>query len=283
MKAGQVKHMASRALDELALAMDDGHSESLKAYLVMMARFHRYSAYNTLLINLQCPGATQVAGFGTWRRLGRHVRKGQKAIRILAPVVQRVDSEEAEEESKEQGEVLAYKAAYVFDISQTDGQDLPDLAKASGEPGEYLKALESFIARKGIRLERTARLGSALGASAGGRIFLRADLDGAEEFSTLVHEVAHAMLHRQEGAETDRTVRETEAEAVAFVVSEAIGLEARQAGADYIRLYNGGKKTLLASLVRIRRTAVEIIQGIERPGGTVQEGASQPELQAAAA
>ena len=137
MRASELRRMASRALEELALALDDGHSESLKAYLRMLARFRRYSAGNILLIGLQRPGATRVAGYRAWQGLGRQVRQGEKAIRILAPIVLRQEPEEPSEEETEN--LLAFKPTYVFDVSQTEGKPLPEFSRADGNPGKYLE------------------------------------------------------------------------------------------------------------------------------------------------
>lgn len=173
-------------------------------------------------------------------------------------------AKKVEEDSEdEQERILSFKPAYVFDVSQTEGEPLPEFATVCGEPGEALARLEALIAGRGIRLEHTNAIGPAQGASIGGRIYLRTDLAPAEAFSTLVHELAHEMLHQQDGSERpDKTVRETEAEGVAFVVCQAMGLEAGNAARDYIQLYSGDKEMLLSSLERIRQTAVGIIQGI---------------------
>src|SRR5436305_11964776 len=121
MKHEQAKSLADEALNKLAAAIEQGHSEALRAYLAVMGRFYRYSWGNALLIATQRPDATRVAGFHTWRRLGRAVRKGEKGIMILAPVVvkKRTDTEEGEDE---QTRVFGFRAAYVFDESQTDGE-----------------------------------------------------------------------------------------------------------------------------------------------------------------
>jgi len=257
MKAAVIKRMASKALDELAMALDDGHSESLKAYLAMLGKFHRYSPGNVLLIHLQCPGATHVAGYRTWQRLGRQVKQGEKAIRILAPVVYR----ETEDDDETERKLVAFKAACVFDVAQTEGEALPEFAKVQGDCCEQLDRLKQWIREQGITLTYTNRIGPAQGASAGGTVFLREDLEPAEEFSALVHEVAHERLH-QDKVERSKTVCETEAEAVAFVVNQAVGLDCSTASSDYVQLYDGTKETLMESLERIQQAAREIIQAV---------------------
>ncbi len=257
MKDDQIRKMASQAVDELVAAVEAGKSEQLKAYLAGMGRFHRYSFGNQLLIHLQKADAKRVAGFHTWKKLGRRVRRGEKAIRILAPIVWRAKNKDDEEK------VVSFRSAYVFDVSQTDGKPLAEFAKVCGEPGEQTERLRGLITGKGIKLEYSNAIGPASGMSTGGKIILRKDLGPAEEFSVLVHETAHSMLHHGGKSPESKTVRETEAEAVAFVVCQAIGLDANESASDYIQLYDGNKKTLMASLERIQQAAAEIIRGIQ--------------------
>jgi hypothetical protein len=161
---------------------------------------------------------------------------------------------------------LGFKPGYVFDISQTDGAPLPTFAEVTGDPGDYITALKGFVGRHGIELlYANAQLGAAHGASLKGRILLRDDLSPAVEFSVLVHEVAHELLHAGDRrSTTTKTVRETEAEAVAFVVSHAIGLSTNTAASDYIQLYSGDRNTLLSSLGLIQRAATDILSAIQR-------------------
>jgi hypothetical protein len=256
MDASHTKQLAMQALDRLMAEVEAGHSDQLKAYLAMLARFHRYSWGNVLLIGMQFPTAQQVAGYRAWQRIGRQVRQGEKAIRILAPIVRR-------KELDDQETVVAFRSASVFDVSQTEGKRLPTFAEIRGDPGLYLDQLKALVARKGIKLSYSGALGPAEGASAGGQIVLRSGLDAATEFSVLAHELAHEMLHRKEqDAPGSKTVRETEAEAVAFIVCQAIGMESGSASSDYVQLYQGKKETLVASLERIQRTGTEIIASI---------------------
>ena len=280
------RQLVAQALDTLAEAIERGESEQLKAYLGTLARFHQYSLSNVFLIAVQRPNATRVAGFRTWQKLGRYVKKGEKGIHILAPIVWRRKREEAREESRgdgEEDEVVRFRSVCVFDVAQTEGRPLAEFAQARGEPGKHTSRLMQFAAEQGIEVEFSDALVSAHGLSSGGKILVRKGLPAAEEFSVLAHELAHELLHRgEEEQPSSRTVRETEAEAVAFVVCQAIGLEAVNAAADYIRLYQGSKETLLESLQRIRQAAVEIIGAIM--GKVEARGkASDTEWQAAGA
>jgi hypothetical protein len=125
-----------------------------------------------------------------------------------------------------------------------------------------MASLKALIAAEGIALEYRQSLGGADGASMDGRILIRTGITPAEEFSVLVHEAAHVRMHLKGDRAADHAVRETEAEAVAFVVCETVGIESRAASADYIHLHQGDKDLLLRSLKRIQRTAMEIISGI---------------------
>lgn len=259
--------LATDALNSLIKALEAGDSEALTNYLSVMARFHRYSWNNCLLIALQRPNATHVAGFHAWHKFGRSVRKGEKGIAILAPVLVK---REVRDEQKPEGEVNAlqqlvgFRTAFVFDASQTEGKELPSFAAVTGDAAQQVATLKSFAGSRGIEIRYDAGIAPARGVSYGGRIALLPGLPSAEEFSTLTHEVAHELLHRDERRkETNRTVRETEAEAVAFVVCKAIGLDTNTAACDYIKLYNGNAATLTTSLHFVQKTAAEILNVLE--------------------
>lgn len=263
MKAEQARKLADEALDNLSAALAAGKSETLRQYLSTMSRFHDYSWGNVLLILTQKPDSTRVAGFHAWRKLGRFVRKGEKGIVIIAPmVIQKRDENATQPESDSKPErLLRFKAVYVFDLSQTDGEPLPEFRSIEGDPAEHALRLKELIAAQGITLDYADDLGGALGKSFGGRIEILAGQSPAEEFAVLAHELAHEMLHdKQRRQETTKTVRETEAEAVAFVVCEAIGLTTRSAAADYIQLYDGNADTLAESLDLIQKASAEIIE-----------------------
>ena len=261
MTADALKKITTDALDTLAALLDEGHSDQLTALLKTMARFHKYSFHNLCLITAQCPTATRVAGFQTWRTMGRFVRKGEKGIAILAPIVGRRKAEEDDSKT-----VLGFRAAYVFDLDQTDGEPLPQAAVASGDPGGKTAALRTAILERGITVESADDLGGALGTSAGGRIQILNGLSPAEELVVLAHEYAHELLHHADDRPASRDTRELEAEAVAFVVGEAVGLDARQSSRDYLHLYNGDREALAGSLDRIQRAASVILKAVSVGG-----------------
>ncbi len=267
MKVEQAKQIASNAIEQLRQALEEGHSGRLKEYLAAMARFHRYSWHNIMLIASQKPTARYVAGFHAWHKLGRFVKKGEKGILILAPIIRKKAEHNGEIEPDESSTAVGFRAAYVFDISQTDGQELPEIGSVNGDPCEYLERLAKFVTEQGIALEYSQDIAPARGTSAGGKITLLPGQSSAEEFATLAHEIAHEMMHRSERrSSTSKRIRETEAEAVAFVVSSAIGLETGSAAQDYIGLYGGDAKLLSESLEYVQHTATQILNAIGADG-----------------
>jgi len=260
--------LIKQAVDYLIQQLEAGKSETLTAYLNAMARFHSYSFGNILQIARQRPTATRVAGIRRWNEMGRFVKKGEKGIQILAPMTgfrrrKSGDNEsEQEPEAKPQPVLIGFRAVYVFDVAQTEGADLPEFEhNVSGEVGEHRDRLIAFLARQNIALEFNEKIAPALGVSYGGKIALLPGQSKAEEFVTLVHETAHELLHKAERRTmTTQTVRETEAEAVAFIVGQAVGLEMGNASSDYIQMYAGNAALLAESLEVIQRTASTILR-----------------------
>jgi antirestriction protein ArdC len=267
MKSEQITQITNKAIEQLTAALNQGRSETLTQYLAAIGRFHRYSLRNVMLIASQKPAATHVAGFHTWHKLGRFVKKGEKGILILAPIVRRKSESAEQNETDESSTAISFRAAYVFDISQTDGQALPEIGSVNGDPRDYRERLAKFGIEQGIALEYSEDIAPARGTSAGGKITLLPGQAPAEEFATLAHELAHEMMHRTERrSNTSKRTREIEAEAVAFVVSHAIGLEIGSAAQDYIQLYEGDAKLLTESLEHIQQTATQILNAIGADG-----------------
>ncbi len=261
------QQLIKQAVDYLIQQLEAGKSETLTAYLNAMAQFHSYSFGNILQIARQKPDATRVAGIRAWNELGRYVKKGEKGIQILAPMIgyrRKKDTAEQESEAKPAPMLIGFRAVYVFDISQTEGADLPELEHGiSGEVGAYRDRMLDFLARQNITLEFNEKIAPALGVSYGGKIALLPGQSKAEEFTTLVHETAHELLHKAERRTiTTQTVRETEAEAVAFIVGQAVGLELGTSSADYIQLYHGNAELLAESLEVIQRTSAVILAAL---------------------
>ena len=203
-----------------------------------------------------------MAGYQTWRKLGRFVRKGEKGIAIIAPLVRRKPDEETEATESERL-IAGFKVAHVFSEEQTDGESLPEIGQVTGDPGYYVSRLEQFVRENGIELRYSEEIAPARGMAEKGKITLLPDQTPAETFATLVHEVAHSeMPFGDRRSETTKRIRETEAESVAFVVCSAIGLETGTAAQDYMGLYGGDSKLLMESLQYIQQAANRILAAI---------------------
>ena len=301
MKVEEIKNRTKDAVQYLVESLESGHSEVLTEYLSTMARFHDYSFGNIMLIARQKPTATNVAGVRTWNSLGRFVKRGEKGILILAPMVgyrrsrqdeiaTEMDNDNAADDrkddrkdgSKPQRQLIGFRGVYVFDVSQTEGKELPTLTEVKGDVGDRLERLKAFVEGNAIKLFYSNRIAPAKGTSSGGTITLLEGMEPAEEFATLVHEIGHEMLHWGERRTlTTKRVRETEAEAVAFVVCRSLGLETGTASADYINLYHGDAQLLQESLEIVQRTAAVILGAISpesQASASTSEPAAVPEM-----
>lgn len=259
MKRDEAMEITERSLAQLNESLKNGKSESYLAYLNTIARFPHYSFRNLLLIEQQLPTATRVAGYNAWRKLGRWVKEGESGIGIIAPLAIRAKNK------TEDTEVFGFKIVHVFDVSQTDGAPLPSLAQASGDPLGNIRFLEMVYSKLGIYLEIVDLPSGHFGTSRGGHVQINSELTVAEHFQTMVHELAHELLHtspRENKIRVSKQVEELEAESVAYVVSQAHGVECRDASLDYIHLYQGDEELLANSLERIRKTAVSILTHI---------------------
>jgi antirestriction protein ArdC len=250
MKKEEAKQLAVQAIAALQAELKAGRSETLLKYLDAMSRFHSYSWNNSLLIAFQNPEATIVAGFQRWLKMGRCVRKGETGIGIMAPLVYRkrdtsasMDSHSSHPtDSNGERSLKGFKIVHVFDITQTEGDELPELAKIGGDPGQLVSSLEDLIRSNGIVLKDEILPGGVL-----------------------AHELSHEWMHDFEQRKSlPKTVRETEAEAVAYVVCRSFGLECSTRSSDYIQMYRGDEATLIASLERIQKTATRMIQALSQ-------------------
>lgn len=262
--AGDLQTQVAAHVERLAGLVDETRrSAEMQRYLAFCARFHRYSFHNVMLIYGQRPDATLVAGYKAWQRVGRQVHKGEHGIAILAPVRFNRKDPETGEETGEVG--LTFTTAWVFDVSQTDGDPVPTVQWiAEGDAGAELeRALQAHAAALGITVN-TGDTGGAGGFSKGGEIELSQDLTPLGRAATLAHELAHEILHKDAGARanTTREQREHQAEAVAYVVMAHFGYDLPSSGV-YLALWDANADTLQANLDAVQRAAGQIITALE--------------------
>ena len=267
------------------------NSDSYRNYLSTMSKFHNYSFNNTLLIAMQKPDATLVAGYKAWQKnFERHVNKGEKAIRILAPAPYKIKEERDKIDpvtqellldkdgnpQKEEVEITipAFRAVSVFDLSQTDGKPIPELTAKellSDVEGyqDMIRAVEA-ISPVPIELEEIAGDSKGYYDREAKRIAVQENMSESQTLKTMIHEVAHSKLHSKEVEQDeqmrkDRNTKEVEAESIAYTVCQHFGVDTSDYSFGYIAGWSSGRDTkeLRASMDTIRRTASELITGIE--------------------
>jgi antirestriction protein ArdC len=241
-------------------------SDDWQRYLDFQARFHRYSSGNVLLIALQCHEATRVAGFNAWRKMNRFVRKGEKAIWILAPMIYK--HADAEEDG-DRHIVRGFKFVPVFDLAQTDGEELPSVCNRleGGDPAGCYARLVSVAQSVGFAVMQYEFDGSTNGdcSHADHRIRIEIRNTPAQRVKTLAHEIAHALLHERFEA---RALAELEAESTAYVVCQALGFDTGDYSFGYVATWAGGGEQAVAGIKascdRIQRTAAVMLGAFEK-------------------
>lgn len=275
-------------------------SDKYRKYLATMSRFHRYSVNNTMLIYMQRPDATHVAGFNKWRdQFGRNVLKGEKGIRIIAPTPYKKKIEEIKTDPETNAPVLdadgkaiieekeiripMFKVVSVFDVSQTAGKPLPQLAAdLSGNVQQYEVFMEALRRASPVPMEikPVARDTDGFFSIKAQSITIRAGMSEVQTVCAAVHEIAHAKLHDYEHmteladdgetilvpGEKSRNTEEVEAESISYAVCQYYGIETGENSFGYIATWSKGKelKELRASLETINKTASELITDIDR-------------------
>jgi len=253
-------------------------SEGWQRMLTVAARFHHYSPHNVLLIGVQRPDATHVAGYRTWQSLGRQVRKGERGIAIIAPDTSRTDTRTTDGATSESPAELigddgkrvlrGYRVTHVFDISQTEGEPLPAVGPqllTGGAPAGLWDALAGQLSAAGFAL-RDGDCAPANGVTdfLARTVTVCDDLPPAQRVKTLAHELAHVLLHDPavRPAELDRGRAEVEAESVAYLVAHAHGLDSNDYTAPYVAGWAGGATgVLLATAERVMGAADRILAG----------------------
>jgi len=257
-----------RLLDVLAEGIEAlTTSDRWRAHLEVQGRFHHYSFNNALLIGAQDPAATRVAGFATWKRLGRMVIKGERAIWILAPMIGR---RTRDADGEERRPIYGFRPVAVFDIAQTEGDALPEVCRnLEGEdPASWFAALRARAERLGYAVEPAELPGRMNGDCTYGlrRIRIESRNDPAQRVKTLAHELAHAVLHE---TVADSALAELEAESTAFLVCRSLGLDSGEYSFGYVAGWAGGGAQAVAAISAsggaIQRAASTILEGIDAP------------------
>lgn len=303
--AEQEKKTNQERIKEITESIEAGirelfESGTYQSYLSTMSRFHKYSLNNTVLIHMQKPDATLVAGFNAWKnKFGRHVKKGEKGIQILAPAaVQKKVQETVLDpdthaplldadgnvvtEEKTVISVPHFKPVTVFDVSQTEGKPLPALAKPLTGDVEHYEAFVEALRRSSpvpIAFEQMAPTTDGYFSASDQRIAIRPGMSEVQTVTAMVHEIGHSRLHDydklraealaaggKEPVIKDRRTEEVEAESVAYSVCQYYGIETAENSFGYIAAWSKGKelKELKASLNTINKTASDLITDIDR-------------------
>lgn len=255
-KQVKTKEERKTELNEAMERLDRGVREVFESgkwaeYLQVMSRFHRYSANNSLLIAMQMPEATAVASYTDWKRkFNRQVRKGERGIRILAPVRYRrkVEGEDGDEAVIEH--LAGFRLASTFDLSQTDGDPLPEIAELlDGTVGRYEQVMLAIAAAAPVPIGFEEIPGSANGyfSRAERKIAIRRGMSQAQTVKTAIHELAHSRMHDfDEGTPKeelpDRATREVQAESVAFAVASHYGLDTGDYSFGYVASWASGRE-----------------------------------------
>lgn len=282
-------------LEELTSRLESGIKELYASgkyaeYLRAMSKFHRYSFGNALLILFQCPTATRVAGYTTWKReLGRNVKRHEKGIQILAPcpskryVWQEVtdpktgkvlcNPDGSPRKETQLVTITRFKVATVFDVSQTEGKELPTLGvtRLTGDVENFAAIYDKLVSLSPVPVEVDTCPGEANGyfSSTENRIVLRPGMSQIQTVKTLVHEIAHAKLHDAKNIPSEerkqRREKEVEAESIAYVVCQHFGIDTSEYSFGYVAGWSRGKEMdeLKSSLDLIHSTAGEIIAALE--------------------
>ena len=262
----ELTQMLQTGLEEYAT------SEKYRDLLRVMSLFHNYSANNCLLIALQCPHASYVAGYTSWRNnFHRQVKKGEKAIRIISPIKYKKKNEEDEEEER-----IGFKSASVFDISST--YQIPDMepvqigvSDLQGHIENYKDFLHAFQSVSPVPVDFRLFDGDARGYYSDTEkiIVVQDGMTERQSVKTLIHEIAHAMLHTKEQLQEckkNRKQKELEAESVAYIVCEHFGFYSEDYSFPYIVGWGGTgfQDILKESMTVIQKTADQIITGVNQ-------------------
>lgn len=268
-------------IKEITAQLEDGvkgvfGSARYQQYLTFMGKFHRYSINNSILIWLQNPDATLVAGYKAWsEKFKRQVRKGEKGITILAPCPHKYMKQVTDADGNvEEREInyMTYRPCTVFDISQTDGEDVPDICtELSGDVDDFDSLYGKLTDVSPVPIEYEDITNGALGYYSHdlNAIRIKSGMSQMQTLKTIIHEIAHAILHSKDNGEAkdaDRVTREVQAESVAYTVCTMMGLDTSGYSFEYVASWSTGRdvKELVASMEVIRKTAQTIYEGVSK-------------------
>lgn len=297
--------MADNKVQDIMQQLEDGikatlDGEKYKDFLKVQSSFHSYSYNNTMLIFIQKPQASRVAGYKSWQKLGRQVLKGEKGITILAPSPYKIESLVNKKDPKT-GEVmidsasgkpvqekvvkkgLSFQPVKVFDVSQTEGKELPSLcSELAGDSMNAEKIIGAIKSISAVPVTEQPITNGAKGfySRSENLIALKQGMSLDQTAKTLVHEYAHSLLHNTEAAALmDSATKEVQAESVAFIVSNHFGLDTSQYSFEYLAAWSTDKelKEMKASFDLIQKTAHKIIEDMD----AVLQQQKAPELSAA--
>lgn len=269
------KNALKETLDKLEKGLKNIFEDrNYKEFLKVMSKFHNYSFQNCLLIYMQNPGATLVKGYKGWQNeFNRNVKKGEKGLKIIRPIIRKNKGLKDEEESVK--EYLSYSVTTVFDISQTEGESLPlrpsyeeDIV---GKVENYEKFKQSLISVSPVPVKEEPIKNNCSGyySHKTKDITIKEGLSQKEYLNVLIHEIAHSILHNKDVLkfnEKNRKKKEVEAESIAFVVASHFGFEGEQSSFHYIASYSSSEeiKEFKESLTTISSTSNKLIEDIEK-------------------
>lgn len=282
-------NLKSKDMKNIIQSLEDGLTDLFQSnryadFLKTMTNFHEYSLYNTILIMMQCPQASLVAGYKKWQTMGRQVKRGEKAITILCPCPHKVKKkvldkdgnpvlDENGKETEKEFSIPYFRPGSVFDVSQTDGEPIETLNPKvlTDTVDGYDVLIQKLISISPVPVTFEEIEGSAKGYFSPSlkEIVVKKDMPNLQTLKTLVHESAHARLHNLEAMEEhakDRETKEVEAESVAYCVLTAFGFDTSEYSFPYIAGWSSGRdmKELKSSMDLIRITAGQIIDELQK-------------------
>ena len=270
-KRAQVR--AQAALDRLGEGVREVYqSERWESWLRSLSKFYDYSLGNTILIAMQMPTATHVASFRSWKRdFNRYVRKGERGVEILVPMLVKVCDEDAQDTDEERRRLVGFRVGHVFDVSQTDGEPLPTIVdEVAGDVDHYSAVLDAVRAVSAYPVEFVGDLPEGTNGyfRRGELVAIREGMPQGQTVKTALHELAHSRLHDSDPMAEgmpDRAMREVQAESVAYAASAALGLDTSGYSFGYVASWAVGKtdEEMRACLQVVRDAAKAMVEDLQ--------------------